>query len=785
MRPRARVISRIVGLVLAAALVASCTGEPSPERERVIPRSGGTLRVGLVGQDPTTGWCPLLLCGQTYDPQSTTFADAYELNRCCFVRTLLTYNGGSVPQGGTVVRPDLAASLPRVSADGLTWTFDLRKGVRYAPPFQDTEITAGDFIRSYERAFSPHGPGYPWAEGGPLGGYWIDGYLLDAIAGGRAFFDGDADHITGLEAPDPYTLVFHLTEPTGDLPNRVAITGLGPIPTNPARPDDPFGVAQGHDFDYGGYIVSSGPYMFEGSDGLDFSRAAEDQLPPSGNGTVTATLVRNPSWSTANDPIREPRPDRIVFVLIPDRDEAEPLLRSGAVDVVMNSSLTSAELGTWLDDSDLRDRVTIVPSDFTRFVALNVAIQPFDDVHVRRAMNLLMDRESLARAMEEQGSQAGQEPFLHLALDSDEDNLLLSYAPAGVTTSGDVAAARAEMRASPYDSDGDGRCDAPECSGIALGYRAADRWLREPAGMIADALEEIGIRVSLEPLSNEEYFIPDVEEPVPLLLAGWGKDYPNASTFLPPLLGSDTLGAVNLSMFGASPAELRRYGYTVSSVPDLDDRFDVCVGLSYQAQTRCWAQVDQYLSEQVVPWIPLTSEHLAWAVAERVGDVSIDASIPLPLPAIERFSVDGPAPAPLPVPSSPSEVPEIPNGMYRTTLSLDDIVAAGGPPDDIESAGTFTVVMEDGRFWWHQVGDDPISNPVSIGTYSGTGDRVRFRIEAPFGAADLTDLRWRADADALTFTLPACTGPAARDPYFCAFQTALFTSHPWERVSDV
>ena len=95
----------------------------------------------------------------TYDPQSTTFTDAFELSRCCFVRTLVTYNGGSVEDGGTVVRPDLATALPTVSPDGLTWTFHLRSGVHYAPPFEDTEIVAGDFIRSFERALSPASAG--------------------------------------------------------------------------------------------------------------------------------------------------------------------------------------------------------------------------------------------------------------------------------------------------------------------------------------------------------------------------------------------------------------------------------------------------------------------------------------------------------------------------------------------------------------------------------------------------------------------------------------------------
>jgi len=302
--------------------------------------------------------------------------------------------------------------------------------------------------------------------------------------------------------------------------------------------------------------------------------------------------------------------------------------------------------------------------------------------------------------------------------------------------------------------------------------------------MIAEALAQIGIGVKVHAVSDDRYYASfKPKKHLTLDLTSWGKDYPNASTFFPPLVGSDFLGTVNLSMFGASPAQLRKYGYSVPSVPDLDDRLQACLAQYYEAQTRCWAQLDQYLSEEVVPWIPLTSEQAGWLVSDRVGDVSIDASDPFPLPAIERLSVDGPAAAPLPVPSAPSDVPEIANGMYRTTISIEDIVAAGGPSHDIEDTGTFTVVLRDGWFWWHQRGDHPIFNPVSAGTYTGTGDDVTFHTTAPtFGADDLSRLRWKMDGDALVFTLPECTGPAARASDFCAFQTALFTAHPWERV---
>ena len=342
--------------------------------------------------------------------------------------------------------------------------------------------------------------------------------------------------------------------------------------------------------------------------------------------------MRNPSWSPANDSVRTPRPDRIEFYLVRSPDDAESLVRSGALDIVLNAAAAPEVVSRWLDDPELRPRVALAPADGMGFLFVNLAIPPFDDVHVRRAMNLAVDRLAVVEAMDAPGSPYRRDVFTHLALDSYEDNLLLSYAPPGVEPEGDLAAAQEEMRLSGYDSDRDGRCDARACSGIQLVANDAALPAVEAARVIAERLERIGLDLRVTPLEGDEYFA-GYEDPtvhVPLRVDGWIKDYPNASSFFPVLLHGDNIGSTNLSMAGASPAQLRRYGYEVRAVPDVDDRIANCDALVYRAQTRCWAKLDQYLIEQVVPWIPLTEFIHGWLLSERVADVAIDASIGVP-----------------------------------------------------------------------------------------------------------------------------------------------------------
>jgi ABC-type transport system substrate-binding protein len=122
-------------IALAVALVAvACTGggqPPTPTGPSADPNStGGTLRIATLRYgteilDPTTyrgGGLP------------------NEFFRCCLLRTLLSYNGSTADEGGSVLQPDLAEGMPEVSSDG-SWDVPAKQGPYYAP-FQDTEVVA-------------------------------------------------------------------------------------------------------------------------------------------------------------------------------------------------------------------------------------------------------------------------------------------------------------------------------------------------------------------------------------------------------------------------------------------------------------------------------------------------------------------------------------------------------------------------------------------------------------------------------------------------------------------
>src|SRR5215212_8986231 len=128
--------------ILLATLPAACGGGDEQARKTDKAPRGGTLRVGVI-EPPSSTIDPAKI---EFDPPIT------ELQRCCLLRTLVNYRGATTEEGGSVLRPDLAVALPTVSEDGLAYTFRLKPGIRYAPPYEDVTIKAQDIVRALEYA---------------------------------------------------------------------------------------------------------------------------------------------------------------------------------------------------------------------------------------------------------------------------------------------------------------------------------------------------------------------------------------------------------------------------------------------------------------------------------------------------------------------------------------------------------------------------------------------------------------------------------------------------------
>ncbi len=571
--------------VVGAACGGGSGGSTAEPSSSVAPKAGGTLHIALISD-----------VQDAFDPQKEYSSVTWEYYRCCLLRTLLSYNGQTTDQGGSELRPDLAAEMPVVSDDGLTWTFTLKHGITYAPPIQDMTVTSKDIVRALEREACGTCN---------VGGY---SFYYSAIKGFDAFAAGDADSISGLATPDDSTLVVTLNSPTGDLGYRLAMPASAPIPPLPGDPKARLGAATGHDANWGQFLVATGPYMFEGSEAMDFSKPAKEQTPVAGYAPGRSiVLVRNPSWSASTDDLRPAYADRIETTIGGTAEDIALKIDSGDIDIGLDAVPPANQVQQYSTDPDLKARIHADPSDAVRFLEMNLANPPFDDIHVRKALNWALDKQGFLQL---RGGPIFGEIAGHIMVNSLENNLLETYDPyATPDGAGDVQKAKDEIAQSKYDANQDGVCDAPVCKDVLTISDSSDPYPKQLA-LLSQVLDPLGITLNAKPLERSTMYArcEDPNSHWELCTAtAWGKDYPDGFTFAPPLFSQSAIGpesCCNDTMVGVTAQMLTERGYTPVDVPSAETQIDTCIPLTGDERVQCWADLDSYLMEDVVPWVP-------------------------------------------------------------------------------------------------------------------------------------------------------------------------------------
>jgi peptide/nickel transport system substrate-binding protein len=523
-----------------------------------------------------------------FDPTGEYFGSDWVIYSNLMLRNLLSYNFQDVDNGGNDLVADIATEVPEPTNGGKTYTFTLKDGIKFGPPV-NREITSQDIKYAVERT--------------ARGGRGLYANYYQPIQGFQEYADGKANTVTGIKTPDDKTISFTLTQPKGDFPYALAMPAAAPIPEEVAKCHTQAG-------EYGRFVISTGPYMTEGADKLDISSCAA-QKPISGfNPNTGLKLVRNPSYDPATDDptIREALPDRFEIGVNTNLDNIFDKIERGELEGSFEAP-PNAVLRKYLQDPDLRERLRVNPGDRIWFMYMNVTTPPFDDVHVRRAMNYAMDLEGVQRAWG--GPAVGLTP--NHVLPQSLLNLGDDYHPYQQPPyAGDIAAAKEEMKQSKYDTDKDGICDAPQCKGVLHINRNFAPWSAHSA-IITQSAAKIGIQLETREASRsavqDATGIPARKLPTSSG-TGWGKDYADPSTFMVLFDSRNILAEGNSaqSLVGLTPAEAKKVGAAIPAggpPTNVDADIDACNKLSGQERADCWIALDKKITEQIAPWVPL------------------------------------------------------------------------------------------------------------------------------------------------------------------------------------
>jgi peptide/nickel transport system substrate-binding protein len=577
--PRTRVL--VAGAV-AALVAAGCTGRSSPSgpSSSAVPvERGGVYRVGVSSFGNTDSLDPT---GE-YGIPGWGLLDALQ-------RTLVTFKFAP-GAAGTQLVPDLATSVPEPSADGLTYEFHLKPGVEFGPPLS-RPITSSDVAYAFERL-----------DARPLVAQY--GFYFYGVIQGMTGKAPKVELISGIETPDPSTIVFHLTQPTGDFLYRLTLPATAPMPPEVAGC---FPEAGG----YGRDLVASGPYMIQGSQDVDVS-SCDTIKPMSGFDPARfLTLVRNPSYdaSTDTESGRKAYVDGIEITIDTSIADIFEKVQAGSLDASWYDLPPATVLNQYLNDPALKASVHAFQNGNVQFIEMNLTHPPFDDIHVRKAVSFIMDKTALQRAWS--GPISGDiathvvPPFvLH-------DQLTGSYDPyATPGGAGSLDQAAAEMKLSKYDTNQDGKCDGSVCKNLVLVNQNIAPWTTMEPYVVQD-LAKIGIEVTPRELEPGAAYntVQRVENDIPISMnANWAYDYVDGYTYLFPMFDSQSISAQgnpNTSLTGLTPglAKALNISYPAGGVPSVDDKIAACEALTGDQRVPCWVELDKYLMEDVVGLVP-------------------------------------------------------------------------------------------------------------------------------------------------------------------------------------
>jgi peptide/nickel transport system substrate-binding protein len=528
-------------MTLAVALASCGGGDPVAEDEEPVdPRRGGEVTQLSSGDVDT------LDPGATYQPLGFQVAAATH-------RTLYTYRPGKV---GELV-PDLADGPPEVSDDARTVTVRLREGVRFAPPV-GREVVAGDVRYAIERSLSAN-VGRPYA-------------YFTAIRGVVAR-PGPVRRVAGISTPDTRTLVFRLRGPVGpQFAAALVLPATAPVPPEYAREHDGRVPST-----YGAHVIATGPYRVASA--------------PNGRvrGVVPGErirLVRNPAWDRGTDE-RAAHLDRIVIRT--DATDVEAAVRR----VVRGEGLVLGPPAPPQSARGLPDgRHAIVSSGGFRYLPLNTAVAPFDDLDVRRAVLAAFDREGALAAA---GGDAVGEVASHF-LPPDVPGFEEAGgrgSPHGFLRApgGDRRLAARYLRAAGYAS---GRYEGDEQVVIA-GPNVSPG--REQAEFARDQLERLGFRVRLR-LVPEDAFYSDVcatpSNRIDMCAGvGWFRDFSDPQSMLEPRFR------------GTAPTNLSQL-----RAPAVDRAMAAATPLTGRGRREAWGAIDARVAGLAAA-VPLRWEHHA------------------------------------------------------------------------------------------------------------------------------------------------------------------------------
>ncbi len=545
-----------VALIGLAAVAACGGGSGTPTTST---SGSGTAAAPAGFQEQHKGGTLKLLAksaGGTLDPKVNYTLQYWQLYQAMY-DGLLAFKKVDGQESFTVV-PDLAEALPEVSADGKSYTFTLRKGIKFS---DGRDVTVDDVAASFKRIFTVSSP--------------TAGTFYNGIVGAAACLKTptSCDLSKGVVVDEATNkVVINLVDPDPELAYKLSVPHASILPADaPAK-------------DAGNTpIPTTGPYMVASYDP-----------------NTALKMVRNPHFTEWS---RDAQPQGYSDAI----EESFGLTVEAAVTAVQNGQ------ADWLYDPPPADRLSEIGTKYADqahvqaltavwYLPMNTNLAPFNNIKARQAVNWAVDRGAVVKLF---GGDKLAQPvctFLPPEFPGHVDDC--QYTKGGGTTwsAPDLDKAKQLVQESGT-------------AGQEVGIVVSDDEVNKAVGeYVQSVLTSIGYKATLKPISGNIQFtyIQNTKNKVQISLSQWYQDYPAASDFLNVLLscasftpGSDS--SINIAGFCDKTIDAQMKDALVTERTSMD------------AANAKWAAVDKAVMT-AAPTAPLLTPKLIDFTSKRVGN---------------------------------------------------------------------------------------------------------------------------------------------------------------------
>ncbi|QEW18380.1 Hemin-binding lipoprotein [Marinibacterium anthonyi] len=472
----------------------------------------------------------------TLDP-----AIGYDWQNWSMIKSLFDGLMDYVP-GTTELRPGLAESY-EVSDDGKTFTFHLREGVKF---HNGREMTADDVKYSLDRVTNPETLS-------PGAGFFA------SIEGFEAISSGDADTLSGVEVVDPLTVKITLTRPDATFLHVMALNFASIVPKEAV---DEYGA------DFGKHPVGTGAFKLE-------------------DWTIGQKLVFAKNEDYWRDGV--PYLDGVTFEVGQEPIVALLRLQQGEVDIP-GDGIPPAKFQEVMGDPDQAARVVEGGQLHTGYITLNVTKPPFDNLEVRQAVNMAINKDRITQIINGRAVPATQ-PL---------PPSMPGYTEGYEGYPFDVDAAKAKL------------ADAGFADGFTTELYVMNT---DPNPRIAQAIQQdlkaIGITAEIRALASANVIEAGGAGEAPMIWSGgmaWIADFPDPSNFYGPILGCAGAGDGGWNWSKFCDEDIDAMAVKADSFSDPSD----------PERLKMWSDVYMKVMDEA-PWVPVFNEQRYTMKSTRMG----------------------------------------------------------------------------------------------------------------------------------------------------------------------